>query len=197
MFVQLFLIYKEGHYFPETTMLKCGLFFLYSGYGVPTSYMNFFPTQRAGEELGEATPSIPTIGHWWTPRQGRVPAEPGSVAQCYQPLEQQLLSPHHASSPSCRHVPHSACQVWFLDLTEAVTPRSPLSFTSRNALTSPLSSKFSSMSGLLWAFGDSQAKVISQPLCFYIAVGTWNVPSFTLFLVDYAVSKGRRQALLV
>lgn len=181
--------------------------FLYLEDGVPTSYMDFFSTQKAGEELGGGTPSIPTNGPWWTPRQTGEPAEPGSVAQGCQPLEQKLLSPQHASSsPATMFLtPHAEGSPW---TWQQLSLRDLLSASPQEMLSPPLfSSKFTSASGFLWAFGDSQAR---SSVRLYASAWQWayemchlsydikmNYFHFILFLVDCAVFKGRGQSLPV
>lgn len=100
---QPFLLHEEVHPFPQTTMIRCGIFSLGED-GVPIAGMTIFPTQRAGEELGETTPSLPTIADI---RWNRALAEPG----CHPTLSAPAIdgpTPHWASSSLYHHAPHSA-----------------------------------------------------------------------------------------
>lgn len=56
--IQPFLLHEEVHYFPQTTMTKCGISPRGED-GVPVADVTTFPTQREGEELGETTRPFP------------------------------------------------------------------------------------------------------------------------------------------
>lgn len=87
--VQPFLLHKEVHYSPKTTV-QCGIFPLGED-GVPIADMTLLSTRKAGEELGETTSFLPTIAYN-RHRAGIGLWQRQEVSQHCQPLESMAPS---------------------------------------------------------------------------------------------------------